>query len=234
MKKIFINIICKFIPDRHRRNRVRFLLENWNYVNKCVKFVKSQGNFKNIKKVIGHGSRNLVVTADDKYVFKFPKNNNGYEKSLREQQITDVFRKISPIKIPDMEILDFDGIAVRKYPYISGINLEYFHPKKVPHDIEIKIAKQLAKFLYIISKNDPKELRKYKTSSNKKPSILHGWCQNDIKYNFIMNPKTFDIIAIIDWEDVGFNDFCYLFTYEKDYRSVMTSILQEYLKLYEK
>ena len=49
-----------------------------------------------------------------------------------------------------------------------------------------------------------------------------------------MNPKTFDIIAIIDWEDVGFNDFCYLFTYEKDYRSVMTSILQEYLKLYEK
>ena len=49
-----------------------------------------------------------------------------------------------------------------------------------------------------------------------------------------MDPKTFDVVAIIDWEEAGFNDFCKLFTYEKDYRSVMTAILREYLDLCEK
>ena len=234
MGKIFIKLFCRFIPNRTTRNRVRFLLDNRTYVNKCIKFVNSLGKFKNIKKIVGHGSRNLVINADNKYIFKFPGHGNGYDKAMREKRITDAFRQISPIAIPDMEILDFDGIAVRKYPYIAGINLEQFPPKKVPQEIESKIAKQLAKFLYIIGTSDPKEIRDLKTTATEKSSILHGWCQNDVKYNFIMDPKTFDVVAIIDWEEAGFNDFCKLFTYEKDYRSVMTAILREYLDLCEK
>ena len=234
MRKRLIKFLCRFIPNRTTRNRVRFLLENRTYVKKCVKFVKSLDNFKNIKTLVGRGSRNLVITADNKYVFKFPKTGNGYDKSVREKLITDTFRPICPIKIPDMEIIDFDGIAVRKYPYINGINLAYFPPKNVPQKIETKLAKQLANFLYIIGQSDPATLRKLKPAPNAKSSILYGWCQNDIKYNFIMNPKTFDIVAIIDWEETGFNDFCNLFTYEKDYRSLMTAVLQEYLKIYTK
>ena len=234
MKKFIINLICRFIPNRTKRNRVRFLLENKTYVNKCMRFVKSQGNFHQIKKIVGRGSRNLVVIADKKYVFKFPGTGNGYDKAILEQRVTDVFRSISPINIPDMQILDFDGIAVRKYPYISGISLEYFQPRKVPREIEIKIAKQLANFLYVIGQSNPIKLRDLKPRSGDKPAILYGWCQNDIKYNFIMNPKTFDIIAIIDWEDTGFNDFIRLFTYEKDYRSVMSAVLREYLNIYNK
>jgi hypothetical protein len=234
MKKFFIKLICRFIPNRTKRNRVHFLLDNSAYVRKCVRFVKSLGDFHDIKKIVGRGSRNLVISVDKKYVFKFPVRSNGYDKALREQKITDVFRKISPIKIPDMEIIDFNGIAVRKYEYVDGVNLEYFSPRNIPHDTETKIAKQLAQFLYTIGQSDPKELRDFKTNKKEKPSILYGWCQNDIKYNFIMNPKTFDIIAIIDWEETGFNDFCHLFTFEKDYRPLMTAVLRECLKLYAK
>ena len=234
MKKHLIKFLCRFIPNRTTRNRVRFLWENRAYVKKCVKFVKSLGDFGDIKILVGRGSRNLVITADNKFVFKFPKTGDGYDKSKREKLITDTLRPISPIKIPDMEILDFNGIAVRKYPYINGINLAHFPPKNVPQKIEAKLAKQLAIFLYTIGQSDPVALRKLKPTPNAKPSILYGWCQNDIKYNFIMNPKTYDIVAMIDWEETGFNDFCHLFTYEKDYRSVMTAILQEYLKIYTK
>ena len=234
MDKIFINLFCRFIPNRTTRNRVRFLLTNRAYVRRCIKFVKSQGDFRHLNKIVGRGSRNLVVTADNKYVFKFPGHGNGYEKSLREQKITDVFRTISPIKIPEMTVIDFNGIAVRKYPYVDGINLGYFSPKNIPHELETKIAKQLANFLYTIGQSDPKELRDLKPHKNDTPSILYGWCQNDIKYNFIMDSKTFDIIAMIDWEEADFNDFCKLFTYEKDYRSLMTTVLREYLKLYER
>lgn len=232
MRNFFIKFVCRFIPNRITRNRVRFLWYNRAYVKKCINFIKSLGDFKDIKKIVGHGSRNLVVTVDDKYVFKFPRSGDGYEKSLREKRITDAFRQISPIKIPKMEILDFDGIAVRKYPFIKGVNLECFPTKKVPHDIEVKIAKQLAKFLYVIGQSDLKELRDLKPQAKDKPSILYGWCQNDLKYNFIMNPKTFDIVAIIDWEEADFNDFCRLFTHEKDYCSVFNAVLREYLKFY--
>ena len=234
MKKFFIKLFCRLIPNRIVRNRTRFLLDNHTYVKKCINFVKSQGKFKNIKKIVGHGSRNLVVSVDNKYVFKFPGKGDGYEKALREKRISDALRPISPIKIPDMEILDFDGIAVRKYPYITGINLEYFQPKKIPNEIENKIAKQLAKFLYVIGQSDLPELRDLKPHKTAKPSVLYGWCQNDIKYNFIMNPKTFNIIAVIDWEEAGFNDFVHLFTLEKDYKSLMTCVLREYLKIYGK
>lgn len=235
MRKKIIKFLCRlFIPNQNARNRVYFSLYYWGYVRKCIKFVKSQGDFHNFKKIVGHGCRNLVVIADNKWVFKFPRRDNGYEKSIREKRITDVFRSISPFPIPDMEILDMDGIAVRKYPFISGINLEYFDPQKFPHDIENKIAKQVAQFLYVIGQSDPKELRDLKKDPKEKTGILHGWCQNDVKYNFILNPKTFDIIAVIDWEEAGFNDFAFLFTYEKDYRSVFTAVLREYLKLFEK
>lgn len=234
MKAELIKFVCRFIPNRTTRNRVKFLLNNHEYVRRCIKFVKSQGEFRDIKKVVGRGSRNLVIIADKKWVFKFPGIGDGNEKTIREKRITDALRPISPINIPNMEILDFDGIAVRRYPYIDGINLGHFAPKNIPSHIENKIAKQLANFLYVIGKSDPKELRDLKTVPQKKPSILHGWCQNDIKYNFIMHPKTFDVIAIIDWEDTGFNDFCAMFTYEKDYRSLATAVLREYLKLYMK
>lgn len=235
MRKKIIKFLCRlFIPNQNARNRVYFSLYYWGYVRKCIKFVKSQGDFHKLKKIVGHGVRNLVVIADNKCVFKFPRRDNGYEKSIREKRITDVFRSISPIPIPDMEILDMDGVAVRKYPFISGINLEYFDPKKIPQDIESKIAKQLANFLYVVSQSDPKELRDLKKDPKEKTGILHGWCQNDVKYNFIMDPETFDIISVIDWEEAGFNNFAYLFTYEKDYRSIMTSVLCEYLKLCEK
>ena len=234
MKKQFIKFLCRFIPNRTKRNRTRFLLQNRSYVKKCVHFVKSLDNFKELKLIVGRGSRNLIINADNKYVFKFPGVGNGNDKSVREKRITDALRPISPIKIPDMEILDFNGITVRKYPYIDGVNLGYFNPKSVPQNIEHKIAKQLANFLYVIGTSDPTQIRDLKQKANAKPSILCGWCQNDIKYNFIMNPKTFDIVAIIDWEDAGFNDFYNLFTYEKDYRSVMTAVLKEYIKLCEK
>ena len=231
MKKLLVNILCIFIFNKHKRHMFRLRL---NYpVSKWVQFAKSFSSARNprIRCTCGYRGINLVVNVDDKYVFKFPLKTNGVEIATREKRITDALRPISPIKIPKMEIVYCDGLAIRKYEYIKGIG---FHDlERAEQDAHVnKIARQLAQFFYVVGMADPKEIRDLKNNKNEKPSIMHGWNQNDLWDNFIMNPCTFDIVAIIDWEDAGFNDFYTYFTSGTGNRAMKVALLREYLKLY--
>lgn len=234
MKKLLVNILCGFIPSRNRRVRLRMELNNLDQIRKCVRFVKtfSEKKHPNIKYTYGFRCANFVVTLDNKWVFKFPLHGDAYEISRREQRITDALRPISPIKIPQMEIIDFNGTAVRKYEYIKGIG---FHSlsEKVQDKNATKIAKQLANFLYVIGQSDPKEIRDLKSKPYEKPFIMYGWCQNDLWDNFIMN-KNFDIIAMIDWEGAGFNDFYSCFSRGTKNSTLRHAILAEYMTLWHK
>lgn len=74
-----------------------------------------------------------------------------------------------------------------------------------------------------------RDLKKTKTD---RASIMHGWNQNDLWDNFIINPKTFEVVAVIDWEEAGFNDFYDCFTHGTKNTNVKNALLREYLKLY--
>ena len=231
MKKFLINILCFFIPTRHRRDAIRMELNH--PIRKWTKFAKSfsKNAHPRVKYTYGFRCINFVVTIDDRFVFKFPLSGDGVEIAKREKRITDALRPISPIKIPKMEILDFDGMAVRKYECINGIGFHSLDKKtQVAH--ADKIVQQLANFLYIVGKADPVQIRDLKNKKSDKPSIMHGWSQNDLWDNFIMNPKTFDIIGIIDWEEAGFNDFYRCFVGGTRNNFVKGALLREYLKLY--
>lgn len=231
MKKLLINVLCAFVPSRQRRKALRMEL---NYpIRKWVKFAKKFGKTPKPKVRYTYGFRciNFVVTIDDKFVFKFPLIGDGWDLSRREQAITDALRPISPIKIPEMEILDFNGMAVRKYECIKGIG---FHSlsRAVQNQYADKIAKQLAKFLYVVGCADPKAIRNLKNKKSDRPSIMHGWNQNDLWDNFIINPQTFDVVGLIDWEDAGFNDFYDCFVRGTRNNVVKAALLREYMKLY--
>ena len=234
MKKLLINILCRFIPSKSKRKAIRMRLNN-PITHKMTQFAKSFSKSKKPKIKYTYGWRcvNFVVTVDDKWVFKFPLFGNGHDIAIREQRITDALRPLSPIKIPKMEMLDFNGITVRKYEYIHGTG---FH--KLSRDTQNKyankIAKQLAKFLYIIGNSDPKEIRDLKSNPKDKPNIMHGWNQNDLWDNFILDPKTFDIVGIIDWEGAGFNDFEKCFTHGTGNIVIKDMLLHEYFKFYSK
>ena len=130
-----------------------------------------------------------------------------------------------------MDILDYDGIAVRRYECVRGVG---FHSldKKTQNVIADKIAKQLAQFLYVVGKSDPIKIRDLKKTKTDRASIMHGWNQNDLWDNFIINPKTFEVVAVIDWEEAGFNDFYDCFTHGTKNTNVKNALLREYLKLY--
>ena len=233
MKEFFVNILCGFIPGQQRRKRIRMTLNHILSIRKWVKFAKSFSDKKkpSIKYTYGYRCANFVVVIDEKYVFKFPLNvDNSWQIAEREQRITDALRKISPIKIPDMEIVKFENMAVRKYEYIKGIGFHSLDKLTQNKNAE-HIAKQIAKFIYIIGKSDPKEISDLKNKKTDKPSIMHGWNQNDLWDNFIMDPKTFDVIGMIDWEGAGFNDFYNCFTTGIKNGVVKNALLREYLKL---
>ena len=234
MKKILINIICGFIPGRNTRNRVRMRLKHWRLMHNMLKFAKSFSDKKHpqIRTAIGYGCHNFVVIVDKKFVFKFPIKTNGIEIAEREKRITDALRPISSIKIPKMEIINWNNMAVRKYEFVGGRTLESFTKEEKQKYAKI-ITTQLAKFLYEIGTADPAEIRDLKPNKNEKPYFMHGWCQNDLWYNFMMDEKTLKIKAFIDWEGTSFGDYHKCFTYGKIHNSFLrTSLLEEYTKLY--
>jgi len=231
MKKLLVNILCVFIPNKHKRHMVRLRL---NYpISKWIQFAKSFSSAKRprIRCTCGYRGVNFIVNVDDKYVFKFPLKTNGVKIATREKRITDALRPISPIKIPKMEIVYFGDLAIRKYECVNGVGFHDLNREEQNAHAE-KIARQLAKFFYTVGMADPKEIRDLKTNKNEKPSIMHGWNQNDLWDNFIMNPRTFDIVAIIDWEDSGFNDFYKFFIGGTGNDIMKAALLREYLKLY--
>ena len=233
MRKSIANIVCWFIPFKSLRKRVRLGLST--PIRKYVRFAKTFSSSKHphVKLAYGYRCRNVVVILDNKYVFKFPRgDSNGWEISEREKRITDALRPISPIKIPAMEIFDFNGIAVRRYEYVSGVSFNSLDDAtQVKHTK--KIAKQVARFLYVIGAADPREIRDLKPRGAKRPSMMYGWNQNDLWDNFLLNPKTYDVVAAIDWEGATYGSFQRCFTSGTHNKKTKSALLREYMKLYE-
>jgi len=232
MHKLTTNILCGFVPNRQKRKKLRIRLNNAKLIRKCTDFVKTFSDKKhpNIKLQYGFRCANIVISIDDKYVFKFPIKDNGYDIANREKRITDALRKISPIHIPEMEIIDFDGMAVRKYEFINGVG---FHglDRKTQNEHADKIAKQLARFLYTVGTADPVTIRDLKPKKTLKPSIMFGWNQNDLWDNFLVDPKTSTVTGLIDWEAAGFNDFYNCFTGGTGNSAIKNALLCEYMEL---
>ena len=234
IRKIFVNILCGFIPNRQTRKRLRITLNN-PIIKQMTDFAKSFSNKRrpNIKHTYGFRCANIVITVDNKWVFKFPLADNGKEISVREKRITDALRPISPIKIPKMEILNWNGMYVRKYEYIPGVGFNTLSRNEQNKRAE-KLAKQLAQCLYVLGNVDPCEIRDLKSNPKDKPAIMHGWNQNDLWDNFLIDPKNSKIVGLIDWESAGFNDFYNCFTCGTGNDIIKIELLQEYLKLLKK
>ena len=239
MRHFISNIVCGFIWKKSARDLVRTIIrypQTREYVRYVRHFAKNMKQRK-IKTLVGYGCKNFIVILNDKHVFKFPLLNDGKEIAMREKRIVDAFYGISPIKIPLMKIIPYKNIYVRKYEFANGTLLTDIKPYVISQHCE-HIAKQIAKFLYVIGISDPIEIRDLKPNPNAEPGFLYGWFQDDIWQNFMLDTKTFDINFFIDWENTKFTDFrpsLYVSSHNWDkfgYRGLMVNIIAEYAKLY--
>ena len=237
IRHLLSNIVCGFIPGKSRRDLVRVKIR-YN-TSAFVRFVREYFDNKDIKikTCVGYGCSNFIVLVNSQYAFKFPLNDNGAERALRELRITSALRKHTTFRIPEMEIIKWNNMAVRKYEFFPGVTLSEI-PPKIALQKRHHIAKQIALFLYQVGNADPAEIRDLKTKKTEKPGFLHGWFHNDIWQNFILNPDTFDIVGFIDWELATFGSFAYglyMADHHWDkygYRGMVVDVMAEYAKLF--
>ncbi len=234
--KFLTNIICGFIYNKDTRKRVRVVLNSSMMSN--IRFIRKNLNqpLRKIKTFIGYQARNLLISVNDQYIFKFPlRRSNSRDLTIREKRIIEALAPISPIYVPPVEILEHRGELIRKYEFIQGLGLRQI-PTELLNKNMTKLAKQIARFIYEISISDPESIRDLKPTPDAKPSYMYGWTQGDICDNFIVDPKTMKILAFIDWEDSTFGDFSRIFYAEKrnPHHELMNITKREYDKLYNK
>ena len=231
--RFLVNFISAFIPYRSQRRRVRAIL-NAGFTE-CTDIITDDMGYKpkHIKRIVGARGRNLIISADNKYVYKFPTKPRDWETIVsREIKITDEFRKISPIKIPQMQLLHRNNMLIRRYEYINGTGLSQLSETEIYKHID-KLAIQVAHFVYDIAKLTPKSLKKLQ-GTTKKPAFMFGWFHNDLYDNLIIDKETFEIIAIIDWEDARYTDFMPYFDAprKQTVADFMSAVKREYIKIW--
>lgn len=235
-RRFFANIICGFVPGRDRRRLVRVLLNS--DVAKYLRFIKSDvgARPRKIKYFVGYQARSLLVSADDKYIYKFPlRRDNSDDLARREFRIVNALRDLSPLYVPPVQLLEYNGRVVRKYEFIRGTQFRHL-PTDVAYRHMNKIAKQIAACMYKIGCADPMEIHDLKPNKSDAPAYKYGWTQGDIYDNFLVDEQTGNVLAMIDWEDAYFGDFSRLF--KRRHISIasefMDCVVAEYDRLYKK
>lgn len=236
IRRFFSNVICGTIPNRDTRRRVRVVLNS--DMASHLRFIRRDLGvpLHNVRTFVGFLARSLLISVNNKYIYKFPlRRDNSDDLALREKRIVDALTPLSPIGIPSIDILAYNGRLVRKYDFVNGVQLRKCTPSWIRENQDV-IASQLARFIYVVGCVNPPEIADLKTSPNAQPGYRYGWTQGDIYDNFLIDIKTKQIVAVIDWEDAYFGDFTTVFTKDQDpiAHEFMSRVLSEYDRLYYK
>ncbi|MDE5616014.1 MAG: hypothetical protein K2I81_04260, partial [Alphaproteobacteria bacterium] len=200
------------------------------------RFIRADTGLKmpRLRTFVGYQARSLIIGVNNRWVYKFPLRRDNYrELAMREQRIIKALSPISSIPVPGVKLIEYKGMLVRKYDFITGATL-----RSAPRDLIMKnlqpLAASVAQFLYGLARVDPAEIRDLKPSPDARPGYMYGWCQGDVCDNFMIDLKTMKIKAFIDWEDARFCDFSYMFCCEKrsPAREFMSAVRIEYDRLW--
>lgn len=236
IRHAFTNVVCTFVPGRARRRRLRVIMNS--PVLMYLHFIRRDIGERlfNIRFMVGFRAKSLLIATNDKYVYKFPLRHKNYrEMAMREKRIVDALRNISPIYVPAVELMEYNGILIRRYECVHGVGI-----RSLPADMVARNqnawARQIAMFVDKIAKCDPAAIRDLKPRPNAKPGYAMGWYHWDIFDNIMIDATTGKIIAMIDWEDCQFGDFSHQLSDGREdiVRDFMQRVFTEYNKIAKK
>ena len=188
-----------FIPNRKWRENYRVnTLFDYRHKLNILRTIYPNIKFRRIKMI--KGGWNIGFIINNKYVFKIKKRLKDCDvsKIIKEQRMTDAFRDVVHLQIPKIDIITHGDYTFYRYNFIPGRNLTTFSAHTIAKHNKY-LAKQLAAFIFAMHNAHPTGLDDFITPDG------DSWGHNDICNNILVNPKTMDIIGIIDWEYSGWN-----------------------------
>lgn len=200
MWKLFFNIAYAFsflilVPSWRYRYRDWTL---FGYREKLNDLLKTCPELRGKKMRITKGGGSLAFVFDNRYVYRVRKRRfeatEVFPRLERERRITNALRRYCTVAIPDIKIIRGEKFIFYKTTFIPGVMLASL-PKKTLNQNSDKIAEQLAQFLKKLHAANPKSIADLTT----KDKNCH-WVHSDLCSNILINPKTFVITGIIDWE----------------------------------
>ena len=156
----------------------------------------------------GGGSLAFIVDDNVFKVRKFHLKDNSAEKFEREKRITDAIAPLLPVAIPKIELIQAGPYLFYKTHFIPGRVLVDLPLKHIIANNE-KIGKKIGETIYALFNADIKPLKDMKPKDAKKRNL--GLVHGDMCSNIIVNPKTMDVVGIIDWEYANYNSLRYEF-----------------------
>ena len=200
MWKLFFNIAYAFSfliisPS------ARFRFRDWTlfgYREKLDDLLNTRPELRNKKLRVTKGGGSLAFIFDECDVYRVRKRRyeatTVFPRLAREQRITNALRRYCTVQIPDIEIIHGKKFIFYKTSFIPGVILANLSRKTLnAHSDEI--AAQLATFLKKLHSAKPKSIADLTDGDKNK-----HWCHTDLCSNILINPKTFKITGIIDWE----------------------------------
>src|SRR5689334_600065 len=95
-------------------------------------------------RVVENGAYNVVVEADDEWIFRFPRPGSPRDNAQERLRFLASFAKVSPLAVPDPIYVTDDFVGYRK---IVGTPLYPTQIARLPNDRKRRLAKQLGGFL---------------------------------------------------------------------------------------
>ena len=223
------DFLVHFIPVRKWRDNIR-RKELYDYRKKirALRAALPRNEFRHVRVI--KGGWNIGFIVNNKYVCKIRKyydKNIPIEKIMREKRITDAFGPIVPICIPKIDIIESCGYTFYKYNFVPGKNLNRMSLRTITKN-GWRLGHQLAEFINAMHNADPSELADLKNGDG------DGWNHNDICNNIIVDPRTMNIVGLIDWEYSGWGTLetefhnCTAFSKKMQESGIGTAIQLEY------
>lgn len=205
----FLWFMSYFIPFSGMRTRFR-LNTCFDYKNKlrAIRTATPELDWRKMRLAKGGGSLAFIVGDTVFKVRKYHRHDNSTEKFAREKRITDAVAPILPVAVPKIEIIEAGDYLFYKTHFIPGRVLVDLPLKRIIANND-KIGKQIGNIIYTLFNADLKSLKDMQPKDAKKHGL--GLVHGDMCSNIIVNPKTMDVVGIIDWEYAFYSNLWYEF-----------------------
>ncbi len=184
-----------FIPRARRRFRDWYL---FGYREKLDDLLNTVPELKNKKMRLTKGGGSLAFIFENRDVYRVRKREaeatSVFPRLAREQRITNALRRYLPVSIPKIEFVHGKKFVFYKTGFIPGVILANLPERELNAHAD-EIAQQLANFLKKLHAAKPKSI-----SDLAGKNADGHWVHTDLCSNILINPETFVVTGVIDWE----------------------------------